>query len=284
MIEFKDILEEFHHRLQGVAALAGSGCVWKVSGRLLPEPDLPRPCYIHEHPFCLAAKAQSDGERCCVANDTEVIAGRLCRAPYPFVNLCHAGAAEIIVPIPVGGEDECIRVAMIGPFRPAGGRCPPEFTAEFSQLPELDVSRATALMKFTPEILEAAVRRAYAGSVGVLPAQPHDERILQVLDWMGRAFRDSPPVARAAERAFMSPSRFIHLFKAECGVGYRDYLLRLKLREARRYLLGGNWPMSFVAANSGFADQSYFSAMFRREYGLSPLAYRRKFGRGRTLV
>ena len=90
--------------------------------------------------------------------------------------------------------------------------------------------------------------------------------------------------ARAAERAFMSPSRFIHLFKAECGVGYRDYLLRLKLREARRYLLGGNWPMSFVAANSGFADQSYFSAMFRREYGLSPLAYRRKFGRGRTLV
>ncbi len=283
MIEFSQILEELRGKLEAFEALSGTGCIWKVSAAILPEPDLPYFWCSHQRPFCAAAKARPNGERNCVYTDSREIARRVERHREPLVSLCHAGASEVVVPILLR-EEECAGVVMVGPFRTAESQPEEELAEEYRKLPLLTPEKAAGIMEFIPMIFGDVIRRAYLEFAGMLPSRPHDERILAVLEYLRRNFRKNPPVAEAAGAVFISSSRLLHLFKAECGVSYGEYLLKLRLREARRYLLAGRGPVGQAAAQYGFSDQSHFTAMFRREFGIPPLQYRKQFGRGRHAV
>ncbi|WP_372398054.1 AraC family transcriptional regulator [Azospirillum sp. HJ39] len=67
--------------------------------------------------------------------------------------------------------------------------------------------------------------------------------------------------------------RLNRAFRAAFGLSPHAYLVRLRLRAARRRLAAGEAPAP-VAAAVGFADQSHLGRWFRRAYGLTPAAYR----------
>jgi AraC-like DNA-binding protein len=67
--------------------------------------------------------------------------------------------------------------------------------------------------------------------------------------------------------------RLNRAFRAAFGRSPHAYLVRLRLRAARRRLAEGETP-ALVAAEVGFADQSHLGRWFRRAYGLTPAAYR----------
>ena len=58
-----------------------------------------------------------------------------------------------------------------------------------------------------------------------------------------------------------------------CSVG--AYLRWLRVARAARRLAETEAPLAEVALAAGFADQSHFSNVFRRETGLSPSQFRR---------
>jgi AraC family transcriptional regulator len=80
-----------------------------------------------------------------------------------------------------------------------------------------------------------------------------------------------------ARAAGMSVSYFSKLFTGYLGLSPHHYLVRCRLRYARKLLLTLEKELSIVevACESGFADQAHFSRHFRRAYGVSPLAFRR---------
>ncbi|UOQ69423.1 AraC family transcriptional regulator (plasmid) [Hymenobacter volaticus] len=49
--------------------------------------------------------------------------------------------------------------------------------------------------------------------------------------------------------------------------------------EAKVLLSQSSWPVSEVAAAVGLADASYFSRLFKKHTGMSPLAYRQRVGK-----
>lgn len=67
----------------------------------------------------------------------------------------------------------------------------------------------------------------------------------------------------------LSPSRFLHLFKAEVGVSFRNFRT---WKRARSLLLHAKSPASLtdIALDIGYPDSSYFSHEIRRVYGLRP--------------
>ncbi len=67
--------------------------------------------------------------------------------------------------------------------------------------------------------------------------------------------------------------RLNRAFRAAFGLSPHAYLVRLRLRAARRRLAEGEAP-ALVAAEVGFADQSHLGRWFRRAYGMTPAAYR----------
>ncbi|KAB0662490.1 AraC family transcriptional regulator [Burkholderia diffusa] len=67
--------------------------------------------------------------------------------------------------------------------------------------------------------------------------------------------------------------RLTRLFQRAFGTSPHAYLVRLRLRAARRLLAIGRTPAQ-VAADVGFADQSHLGRWFRRAYRITPAAYR----------
>lgn len=67
--------------------------------------------------------------------------------------------------------------------------------------------------------------------------------------------------------------RLTRLFQRAYGTSPHAYLVRLRLRAARRLLAAGRTPAQ-VAADVGFADQSHLGRWFRRAYRITPAAYR----------
>ncbi len=63
------------------------------------------------------------------------------------------------------------------------------------------------------------------------------------------------------------------------SIGERVRMLRVE--QAARALAYTDEPLTVIAANCGFYDQSHFSNVFRREYGVSPMRYRQQARTGR---
>ncbi len=73
----------------------------------------------------------------------------------------------------------------------------------------------------------------------------------------------------------LSPSYFSGLFKQVTKVNYKDYLNNIRIEESKLLLVNTNFPIIDIALATGFDDPSYFSKVFKKYTGLSPLKYRR---------
>lgn len=112
-------------------------------------------------------------------------------------------------------------------------------------------------------------RAAIATTLGLGVATREDERIAATL----RALREQPgephPLDEVAERVRLSPSRFLHLFKAVTGVPFRRYKIWMRMGAAIRSMSAG-LPLTEAALAAGFSSSSHFSAAFREMFGLPP--------------
>jgi AraC-like DNA-binding protein len=65
------------------------------------------------------------------------------------------------------------------------------------------------------------------------------------------------------------------LLREESGLTFAGYLNRLRLREAARLLTEKRMGVAETAYAVGFGNVSYFNRAFKKEYGCSPLAYKK---------
>jgi len=77
---------------------------------------------------------------------------------------------------------------------------------------------------------------------------------------------------------FMSPDYFSRLFKKETGCTYADYLTRIRIEEARKFLTNPSYSIAEVGKKVGYLDPNYFSKVFKKIVGLPPTEYRQRIG------
>jgi AraC-like DNA-binding protein len=105
---------------------------------------------------------------------------------------------------------------------------------------------------------------------------PHLERLAPVLTYIHENI--SRPLTREelARQIHLSPSRFYALFNEAMGLSPSDYLQNLRLQHAQHLLLNSGAGVAEIAAASGYTDAFHFSRLFRRQFGASPLQYRKQ--------
>jgi len=74
----------------------------------------------------------------------------------------------------------------------------------------------------------------------------------------------------------LSASHFSRLFVGRTGHSPIDYFIQLKIQRACRLLDNQNWSIAEVAREMGFDDQFYFSRIFHKIMGMSPVGYRKR--------
>ena len=91
---------------------------------------------------------------------------------------------------------------------------------------------------------------------------------------MQEHFQENIQLDDAARSVGISPYYFSKLFKEQAGVNFIDYLTDLRMEKARDLLTHQNLSIKEVCARCGYADQNYFSRIFKKTVGMTPTEYR----------
>jgi transcriptional regulator GlxA family with amidase domain len=103
-----------------------------------------------------------------------------------------------------------------------------------------------------------------------------DRRVEEVLALLEAEWRNKKRVADLAATVNLGASRLTHLIRTHAKTSIRDLVRRRRLTEAARLLITTHRRVSEIGYDVGFTDACNFAHVFRREFGLSPRAYRER--------
>ena len=75
----------------------------------------------------------------------------------------------------------------------------------------------------------------------------------------------------------LSESGLIYKFKKQLGITPIEALIKLRMEHAAALLLNSDLKVYEIAADCGYENEFYFSNAFKKQTGLSPSAYRKKY-------
>lgn len=93
-------------------------------------------------------------------------------------------------------------------------------------------------------------------------------------DYIDAHICESLKTEKLAALIYRSSSQAIRIFKKAYAITPYKYILNSKIEIARVMLTGTNMPIKEIAFELSFADEHYFSNMFKKMTGMSPKNYR----------
>lgn len=72
----------------------------------------------------------------------------------------------------------------------------------------------------------------------------------------------------------MSPAYLSHVFKSNVGIGYKQYLTKIRMKKACEMLKNTNKKVYEIAALVGYDNYASFNKIFQKEFCVSPQKYR----------
>src|SRR5436305_5838911 len=129
-----------------------------------------------------------------------------------------------------------------------------------------DTAAPLAAEGFALELLAATTREA-----GVERSPGRPPAWLRSAEALLRArATDRIGLGGLAQTVGVHPTYLARAFRAQYGLSVGEYGRRLRLAWAAAELARGDTPLAEIAANAGFADQSHFTRVFRRQVGTTP--------------
>jgi len=137
---------------------------------------------------------------------------------------------------------------------------------------EIAMQSAKAMLIETP--------RAWQAGFAIVPLKTEhsDETISLAQEWMHQNFRETFPLDWPARRVGMSVRTFMRRFKQATGDSPLTYIQKLRIAAAKRLLEGNHRGIQEISDAVGYQDVAFFRQLFERHTGVSPSAYRKRFG------
>ena len=103
-----------------------------------------------------------------------------------------------------------------------------------------------------------------------------DRQVQQVVDQIQAELAGRPSLTALAASIDVSVQYLCRVFKQATGLTPHQYLLRERVKRARRLIEAGQLTLAEVADEVGFADQSQMTTTFKKVLGVTPSVFRRK--------
>ncbi len=112
------------------------------------------------------------------------------------------------------------------------------------------------------------------GPARLTTTQAHRELAEDACVVLSERMGDPLTLAKIARCVHSSPFHLARVFRRMTGLSLKQYLTRLRLRAALEPLADGEPDLTALALALGFASHSHFSDAFRREFNVTPSAFR----------
>lgn len=154
---------------------------------------------------------------------------------------------------------------------------------DFAQLPtvlNLPVRIANQMYDLREPVLNMATRVVsdlYLIHGTLLTPTPQEPDYVQrVADYIRSSYMLKLSVTDIAKEFGLDRSYLSRKFSKRMGISIREYLLRIRIAESKRYIKYG-YSIAESAQRCGFNDPNYFSKIFTREVGIGPAQWKQKF-------
>lgn len=142
---------------------------------------------------------------------------------------------------------------------------------------DLNVAPATLKRYFRDFLLESA------GRIAELTAERNRGIVHRIKCYIDSHFCEDISLKSLGAIFYMNPTYLGQLFKKTYGVYFREYLMNLRINEAKRLLRQTDLCVYEIADRVGFSNPEYFVTQFEKIVEMTPAEYRNqwiKFGEG----
>lgn len=94
--------------------------------------------------------------------------------------------------------------------------------------------------------------------------------------YLNEHFKEDISLQTLSELTYLNKYYLVHTFKNYKGISPINYLIQIRIDEAKHLLETTNYTIAKIAAQVGFSSQSYFSQIFRKATGHTPNEYRKE--------
>ncbi|MBB6733146.1 response regulator [Cohnella zeiphila] len=117
--------------------------------------------------------------------------------------------------------------------------------------------------------------RQASASGAYVPLEGGGEKAIDVaLRFIDSHFHEDLSLEKVASIVFLNPIYFSQLFKQKTGHGYKDYVISLRMEQAKRLLDNPNLKLADIAERIGYQDVRHFTQVFRRKFEMTPTEFR----------
>lgn len=106
------------------------------------------------------------------------------------------------------------------------------------------------------------------------PASSSQAMVL-VKNYIGEHLDEDLNRKTLAQAAHLNPDYLSYLFRKHTGETLSRYILKERVRQAKKLLMSTNLPIHEIALQIGFPNISYFSKQFKDLEGQTPLQFRK---------
>ena len=125
--------------------------------------------------------------------------------------------------------------------------------------------------------LEQAARDFLTGASALYLDGPKDQSTMRrAIRYIQQNFYRSLSLKEVAGRFYLSTSYFSRSFKQYAGLGFTDYIRKLRMEWAGHLLAETDMHICDIAGECGYADLKHFNQVFRAYYGMSASRLRAK--------
>jgi len=149
-----------------------------------------------------------------------------------------------------------------------GGALPQLCARLYREVNKTDTAAKLAIEGLTLELLAEAARQPYKG-IRTAPLW-----LRQAREMIVEHFPEMLKLKQIAAEVGVHPVYLATAFRQKFGVTIGEFVRKLRIEHACAELMKGELPLTTIALQAGFADQSHFSKVFKLYLGMTPHKYR----------
>jgi AraC family transcriptional regulator len=111
------------------------------------------------------------------------------------------------------------------------------------------------------------------------PARTRPRWLRSVEDALEASVASPPSMDELAALAGVHPTHLLRTFRRYHGATISNYVRERRIQRARVEVAKADRPLSAIALDAGYSDQSHFTRVFRQAFGQTPGQYARSLGR-----